>query len=249
MELLYIARVYYTILYLFCLKVKWFYKMSYRDKLQYLLVKKMQISNARAKEIIVAKKVLVNAVNVNDNILIKETDRVELNGEVIQEGKKLIYVALYKPRGIECTLNPKVPNNLKELVNFEEKLFPVGRLDKESEGLLILTNDGYLFNKTINPKSEVEKEYIVTVNKVITDDFIFKMSRGVEILGQITLPCFVQKMDDFTFKIILVQGLNRQIRRMCYKLDYLVTSLKRVRIGNVLIKNLQPGEWRLILEK
>lgn len=223
--------------------------MSYRDKLQYLLVRKMQISNAQSKEIIAANIILVNAVNVNDNILIKETDRVELNGEVIKEGKKLIYVALYKPRGIECTLNTEIPNNLKELINFEEKLFPVGRLDKESEGLLILTNDGNLFNKTINPKSEVEKEYIVTVNKVITNDFILKMSGGVEILGQITLPCFIQKMDDFTFKIILVQGLNRQIRRMCYKLDYLVTSLKRVRIGSVLIKNLQAGEWRLILEE
>ncbi len=209
----------------------------------------MQISNARAKELIAANFILVNAVNVNDNILIKETDRVEVNGKIIQEGKKIIYVALHKPRGIECTLNPEIPNNLKELINYDEKLFPVGRLDKESEGLLILTNDGYMFNKTINPKSEIEKEYIVTVNKSITDDFILKMGRGVEILGQTTLPCVVEKMEDFTFKIILVQGLNRQIRRMCYKLDYLVTSLKRVRIGSVLINNLQAGEWRLILEE
>ncbi len=209
----------------------------------------MQISNAYAKELIAANFILINAVNVNDNILIKETDRVEVNGKIIQEGKKIIYVALHKPRGIECTLNPEIPNNLKELINYDEKLFPVGRLDKESEGLLILTNDGYMFNKTINPKSEIEKEYIVTVNKSITDDFILKMGRGVEILGQTTLPCVVEKMEDFTFKIILVQGLNRQIRRMCYKLDYLVTSLKRVRIGSVLINNLQAGEWRLILEE
>ncbi len=222
--------------------------MSYRDKLQYLLVKKMQISNAKAKEIIAANMVLVNAVNANDNILIKETDKVELNGEIIQQGKKIIYVALHKPRGIECTLNPKISNNLFELIPFKEKLFPVGRLDKESEGLLILTNDGYLFNKTINPKSEVEKEYLVAVNKAITDDFILKMSRGVEILGQITLPCVVQKLDDFTFKIILVQGLNRQIRRMCYKLDYLVTSLKRVRIGNVYLNDLLEGQSRIIFE-
>jgi 23S rRNA pseudouridine2604 synthase len=222
--------------------------MSYRDKLQYLLVKKRQISNAQAKEIIAANILLVNAEYVNDNILIKEIDKVELNGEIIQEGKKIIYVALHKPRGIECTLNPEIPNNLKELISYDEKLFPVGRLDKESEGLLILTNDGYMFNKTINPKSEVEKEYIVTVNKVITDDFILKMSRGVEILGQTTLPCVVEKIEDFTFKIILVQGLNRQIRRMCYKLDYLVTSLKRVRIGNVCLNNLPEGESRIIFE-
>lgn len=209
----------------------------------------MQISNAVAKEIIATNEVLVNAVNVNDNILIKETDRVELNGKIVQDGKKIVYVALHKPRGIECTLNPGIPNNLKQLINFDEKLFPVGRLDKESDGLLILTNDGFLFNKTINPKSEVEKEYIVTVNKVITDDFILKMSRGVEILGQVTLPCVVQKMDDFTFKIILVQGLNRQIRRMCYKLDYLVTALKRVRIGNVYLNDLPVGESRIIFEE
>lgn len=208
----------------------------------------MQISNARAKELIAANIVMVNAENVNDNIFIKETDWVEVNGKIIQEGKKIIYVALHKPRGIECTLNPDISDNLNGFIHFKEKLFPVGRLDKESEGLLILTNDGYLFNKTINPKSEVEKEYIVTVNKAITDDFIFKMSRGVEILGKITLPCPVEKIDDLTFKITLVQGLNRQIRRMCYKLDYLVTSLKRVRIGNVYLSDLPVGESRIILE-
>ncbi|MFA9212640.1 MAG: pseudouridine synthase [Candidatus Methylacidiphilales bacterium] len=220
--------------------------MSYRDKLQYLLVKKLQISNANAKEIILLNNVMVNAVNVNDNILIKETDRVVLNAQIIQEGKRIIYVALHKPRRIECTLNPLITDNLTVFIPFKEKLFPVGRLDKESEGLLILTNDGYLFNKTINPKSEVEKEYIVTVNKSITSNFINEMSRGVEILGHTTLPCVVEKTDDCTFKIILVQGLNRQIRRMCYKLDYLVTSLKRVRIGNVLLNDLPAGESRLI---
>jgi len=222
--------------------------MSYRDKLQYLLVKKLQISNASAKEIILSNQIMVNAVNVNDNILIKETDRVVLNEKIIQEGKKIIYVALHKPRGIESTLNPSITDNLTVFIPFKEKLFPVGRLDKESEGLLILTNDGYLFNKTINPKSEVEKEYIVTVNKPITSNFINEMSRGVEILGQTTLPCVVEKTDDFTFKIVLVQGLNRQIRRMCYKLDYLATSLKRVRIGNVLLNDLPAGESRLILD-
>lgn len=222
--------------------------MSYRDKLQYLLVKRMQISNAKAKEIISANIVLVNTKKINENIFINETDRVELNGKIIQEAKKFIYVALHKPKGIECTLNTEIPNNLISFIHFSEKLFPVGRLDKESEGLLILTNDGLLFNKTINPKSEVEKEYIVTVNKILTDDFINLMSRGVDILGQTTLPCYVKKIDDFTFQIILVQGLNRQIRRMCYKLDYLVTSLKRIRIGNVYLNNLPVGEGRIIFE-
>jgi 23S rRNA pseudouridine2604 synthase len=220
--------------------------MSYRDKLQYLLVKKLNISNAQAKEIILSKKVLVNTENVCDNIVILETDAVFYNNEIIQIGKKLIYVALYKPRGIECTLNEKIDQNLSTIINFQEKLFPVGRLDKESEGLLILTNDGYYFNKTINPASEVEKEYIVTVNEPITNEFILEMSKGVEILGQITLPCIMEILDEFTFKIILVQGLNRQIRRMCFKLNYMVISLKRVRIGKVHLENLQAGEYRTI---
>ena len=220
--------------------------MSYRDKLQYLLVKKLNISNAQAKEIILSKKVLVNTENVCDNIVILETDAVFYNNEIIQIGKKLIYVALYKPRGIECTLNEKIDQNLSTIINFQEKLFPVGRLDKESEGLLILTNDGYYFNKTINPASEVEKEYIVTVNKPITNEFILEMSKGVEILGQITLPCIMEILDEFTFKIILVQGLNRQIRRMCFKLNYMVISLKRVRIGKEHLENLQAGEYRTI---
>jgi 23S rRNA pseudouridine2604 synthase len=143
-------------------------------------------------------------------------------------------------------LNEKIAQNLSSIINFKEKLFPVGRLDKESEGLLILTNDGYYFNKTINPASEVEKEYIVTVNKPITKEFIIEMSKGVEILGQITLPCKMEILDEFTFKIILVQGLNRQIRRMCFKLNYMVTSLKRVRIGKINLENLQPKEYRMI---
>lgn len=216
--------------------------MSYRDKLQYLLVKKLQISNAQAKEIIFTNIVKVNAVNITENVIINETDRVELNGNIVQEGKKIIYVALYKPRGIECTLNAKINANLLPFIPVVEKVFPVGRLDKESEGLLILTNDGIMFNKTINPKNEIEKEYIVTVNQLITTDFLLAMSRGVEILGQTTLPCLVEKLDDYTFKIILVQGLNRQIRRMTFKLNYMVTSLKRVRIGKVHLNQLKPGE-------
>jgi len=220
--------------------------MSYRDKLQYLLVKKLNISNSQAKEIILSNMVLVNTENVCDNIEIFETDSVYYKNEIIQIGKKLIYVALYKPRGIECTLNEKIAQNLSTIINFNEKLFPVGRLDKESEGLLILTNDGYYFNKTINPASEVEKEYIVTVNKPITQEFILEMSKGVEILGQITLPCKMEILDEFTFRIILVQGLNRQIRRMCFKLNYMVTSLKRVRIGKINLENLQPKEYRII---
>jgi 23S rRNA pseudouridine2604 synthase len=220
--------------------------MSYRDKLQYLLVKKLNISNAIAKEIILTNRVLVNTENVRYNIQILETDTVFYNNEIIQQGKKLIYVALYKPRGIECTLNKNIDQNLSTIINFKEKLFPVGRLDKDSEGLLILTNDGYYFNKTINPASEVEKEYLVTVNKPITQEFILEMRKGVEVLGQITLPCKMEILNEYNFRIILVQGLNRQIRRMCFKLNYMVISLIRIRIGHVNLENLKPAEFRMI---
>jgi 23S rRNA pseudouridine2604 synthase len=223
--------------------------MSFTKKLQYLLVKKLQVSNNEAKILIIEEKVFVNTVKVRTNIVIKETDKVELAHRIVQEGKELIYVALNKPRGIESTLSTKIPNNLTEFIQFNQKLFPVGRLDKDSEGLILLTNDGYFFNKTINPENEIEKEYLVTVNKLITSEFIKDMGRGVQILGKTTFPCFVEKIDDFTFKIVLIQGLNRQIRRMCYQLNYMVTSLKRLRIGNVLLKDLPLGKTREITKQ
>lgn len=221
--------------------------MSYRNKLQYLLVKKLTISNKQAKEIIESNTIKINNLYVNYNQEVLETDRVEWRNEIIQTEKKLIYIAFYKPRGIESTLNGRIENNLNQFIPNTEKLFPIGRLDKESEGLIILTNNGYLFNKTINPKNKIEKEYIVNVNKPITNEFIDKMSRGVEILGKTTLPCFVEQIDTLSFKIILIQGMNRQIRRMCYKFNYIVTSLKRIRIGNVLLKELEAGQTREIL--
>ncbi len=129
-------------------------------------------------------------------------------------------------------------------MQFKEELFPVGRLDKESEGLLILTNDGRTFDKTLRSEHQIEKEYLVTVDKEITEHFIVKMSSGINILGKMTLPCKVEQFDDFTFKIILIQGMNRQIRRMCYKLGYEVLQLIRIRIGEVSLGNLQPNEYR-----
>lgn len=126
------------------------------------------------------------------------------------------------------------------------KVFPVGRLDKDSEGLLLLTNDGGLYNKITHDKQHQEKEYIVTVDKAITEEAITLMSSGVKILGRITRPAKIKLIDDFTFQIILTQGINRQIRRMCYKTGYEVTSLKRIRIINILLNDLAPGEWRAV---
>jgi 23S rRNA pseudouridine2604 synthase len=218
--------------------------MTFRKRLQYLLVKRLQISNKNALTLILEGKILVNNLTVFENVVINPEDSVVYEEQVLKEGKLFLYVAYYKPRGIETTLNLEIEDNLKAILPFKEELFPVGRLDKESEGLLILTNDGRLFDKTLRSEHQTEKEYLVTVDKVIDEDFVQKMSEGITILGRKTLPCRVEKVDDFTFKIILIQGINRQIRRMCYKLDYEVLKLVRVRIGEVELKDLAPNGFR-----
>jgi 23S rRNA pseudouridine2604 synthase len=220
--------------------------MTFRNRLQYLLVKKLQVSNQKALEIILSNTVLVNGSPTNTNIELDQTDEVLYNNEVLKEGKKLIYIAFYKPRGIETTLNTAIPDNLKNILPFEEELFPVGRLDKASEGLLFLTNDGSLYDKMLRNENKTEKEYIVTVDKPIDEHFLDSMSRGIKIMGKMTLPCRIEKVDDFTFRIVLIQGLNRQIRRMCYKLHYEVLRLIRVRIGMIELGDLVAEEYRVL---
>ncbi len=220
--------------------------MTFRNRLQYLLVVRLQISNKAALELILSGKVLVNGISVKSNIGFKKTDEVVFDGKVLQEGKKLIYIAFYKPRGIETTLNQAIPDNLKAILPFDEPLFPVGRLDKASEGLLLLTNDGTFYDKMLRHENNVEKEYLVKIDKKIDENFIEKMSSGIVIMGKTTLPCRVQQVDDFTFNIILVQGLNRQIRRMCYKLHYEVLSLIRVRIAHIKLGDLAAGKFRIL---
>jgi 23S rRNA pseudouridine2604 synthase len=218
--------------------------VTFRKRLQYFLVKRVNISNRIALKFILEGKVSINGKMVFENIVINPEDSIVCEEQVLKEGKKFSYIAFYKPRGIETTLNCRIQSNLKDILPFEEVLFPVGRLDKESEGLLILTNDGRTFDKTLRSEYQTEKEYIVRINKEITEEFIQKMSEGINILGKTTLPCFVEKIDEYTFKIILIQGINRQIRRMCYKLDYEVLQLIRVRIGKVFLENLKPYEFR-----
>lgn len=217
--------------------------MTFRNRLQYLLVVRLQISNKEALNIIFSGKVLVNNIVAKSNCEITQTDEVLYEGKVLQEAKKLIYIAYYKPRGIETTLNTAIEDNLKAILPFEEEVFPVGRLDKESEGLLLLTNDGTVYDKILRNENKTEKDYIVQVDKPITTDFLQAMSSGIVIMGKKTLPCKLIQINDFTFKITLIQGLNRQIRRMCYKLDYDVLSLKRVRIGNIHLGDLKVGEF------
>jgi 23S rRNA pseudouridine2604 synthase len=218
--------------------------MTFRKRLQYFLVKRLNISNKSALTYIIEGKTKINNRIVFENVVINPEDRIVFQEQTLQEGKHFIYVAFYKPRGIETTLNRDIQDNLKDILPFEEVLFPIGRLDKESQGLLILTNDGRLFDKTLRSEHQTEKEYLVTVDREITENFILIMSGGINILGKTTLPCKVEKIDTYTFKIILIQGINRQIRRMCYKLDYEVLQLIRVRIGEVELENLQPNEFR-----
>ncbi len=220
--------------------------MTFRNRLQYLLVWKLRVSNRRALEIILSGEVMVNGMSVNTNIELGQTDKVIYNNEVLKEGKKLIYITFYKPRGIETTLNTAIADNLKDILPFEEELFPVGRLDKASEGLLFLTNDGTLYDKMLRNENKTEKEYIVTVDKPIDDPFLESMGNGIRIMGKMTLPCHIEKVDDYTFSIILIQGLNRQIRRMCYKLHYEVLRLIRVRMGTIELGDLVAGEYRVL---
>jgi len=220
--------------------------MTFRSRLQYLLVVRLQISNKEALNLIFSGKVLVNGITVKSNCELTQTDEILFEGKVLQEAKKLIYIAFYKPRGIETTLNVAIKDNLKAILPFEVEVFPVGRLDKDSEGLLLLTNDGTVYDKILRNENKTEKDYVVQVDKPITFEFLETMSEGIVIMGNKTLPCKLIQIDDFTFKITLIQGLNRQIRRMCYKLDYEVLGLKRVRIGDVNLENLNAGEYRIL---
>lgn len=179
-------------------------------------------------------------VNENDKVFIKDNSAFKK----IHKNVKPIYIALNKPLGITCTTCKKDKSNIIDFINYKERIFPIGRLDKNSYGLILLTNDGDIVNKILRSEHNHEKEYIVKVDKILTPYFINKMKSGVKILGQITKPCKVTQLDEFSFKIILTQGLNRQIRRMCDQLNFKVKSLKRIRILNIKLGNLKTGEYR-----
>mgnify|MGYP005740493015 FL=1 len=171
-------------------------------------------------------------------------DEISVDGEIIQyKDKKKVYIAFNKPVGVECTGNNKVKDNIIDFINHKERLFTIGRIDKQSEGLILLTNDGDIVNNVLRAENRKEKEYVVTVNKKITTEFIDRMRRGVRIMGKMTRKCFVKKIHENRFKIILTQGMNRQIRRMCEVLGYRVTKLKRVRIMDIHLDT-KVGEYR-----
>lgn len=194
-----------------------------------------------------------NRIIVNGKLCIKgqwveETDEILLDNKPLKPMEK-VYIALNKPEGITCTAAEDVDNNIIKFMNYKNYIFPVGRLDKESEGLIIMTNDGELANKILESENNHEKEYIVRVDKPFDDDFIDGMSNGVEILNVKTRPCKVSRINDDTFRIILTQGLNKQIRRMSRVFGYTVISLRRIRIMNISITGIEKGSWRNLTEE
>ena len=201
-------------------------------------------SRREADKYIEQLRVTINGVEAMKGNRVGENDVVLVDGEPIKKKQTAVYLALNKPKGVTCTTDLKDKTNIIDFVNFKTRVFPIGRLDKRSEGLIFLTNDGDIVNKILRAGNQHEKEYIVSVDKPITIDFINKMRNGVRILGTITQKCFVKQEGPNRFKIILVQGLNRQIRRMCEALGYNVESLKRTRIMNITLSGLPPGKWR-----
>jgi 23S rRNA pseudouridine2604 synthase len=171
-------------------------------------------------------------------------DEVRIDGELIGQKKKQVYLALNKPVGIICTTEPHIEDNIIDHVGFPERIFPVGRLDRDSEGLILLTNDGDIVNEILRSENNHEKEYVVTVDRPVTDLSLQMMAAGVKIMGEVTKRSKVTRVDPQTFRIVLTQGLNRQIRRMCSALGYRAQRLQRVRIMNIQLGSLKAGQWR-----
>ena len=207
-------------------------------------------SRRAADKLIEQKRVTINGVIAEMGTKVSPEDEIRLNGKLINAPEtKPVYLAFNKPRGIVCTTDTRrEKNNIIDFINYPERIFPIGRLDKDSQGLILLTNDGDIVNKILRARNNHEKEYLVTVKKPITPSFIKKMGNGVPILDTVTRKCFVEKIDTYQFRIILTQGLNRQIRRMCEYLGNEVRQLKRYRIMNILL-DVPLGKWRDLTQK
>jgi 23S rRNA pseudouridine2604 synthase len=203
-------------------------------------------SRREADKMIDLGKVTVNGKIPEMGTQVSNADYIEINGKPLKSKEQLVYLAFNKPIGITCTTERKVKGNIIDFINFPKRIFPIGRLDKPSQGLIFLTNDGDIVNKILRSGNNHEKEYIVTVDKPISPSFIKDMANGIPILDTITKKCFVKKESKYVFKIILTEGLNRQIRRMCDYLGYGVVRLERLRIMNVTIDNLPVGKWRYL---
>lgn len=206
-------------------------------------------SRREADRYIEEGKVEIDGVPAQMGSKVTKDNVVTFCGKPVKQEKKLVLIAFHKPIGIVCTTDHEEPDNIIDYIGYNMRIYPIGRLDKDSEGLILLTNDGNIVNKILRAENNHEKEYIVTVNKEITAEFIKKMSAGVPILDTVTKPCKVNQIDKYTFNIILTQGLNRQIRRMCENLGYRVVHLRRIRIMNILLGRLKTGDYRNVTDK
>jgi 23S rRNA pseudouridine2604 synthase len=219
--------------------------MDKKIRINKFLSQKGFCSRREADKYILDERVTINGIVAKMGEKIDPEDDVSVDGERISKKiNKKIYIILNKPKGIVCTTDSGVEkDNIIDYINYPKRIFPIGRLDKTSEGLIFLTNDGDIVNKILRAKNKHEKEYHVTVDKPINNDFIKKMSKGVPILNTVTRPCEIKRIKEYEFKIILTQGLNRQIRRMCEHFGYRVKKLKRIRIMNINL-DIPVGEWR-----
>jgi 23S rRNA pseudouridine2604 synthase len=222
---------------------------SEHKRLNKFISEKGYCSRREADKLIEDGRVTINGIVPQMGTKVKPSDKVCIDGVSINETEeKLVYLAFNKPEGIECTTNIDVPDNIIDYIDYPTRIFPVGRLDKYSSGLILLTNDGEIVNKILRARNNHDKEYLVRVDRPISKEFIKQMGNGVPILETVTRKCRVEKITSFTFKIILTQGLNRQIRRMCSFLDYEVVELKRMRILNISL-DLPLGQYRDLEEE
>lgn len=206
-------------------------------------------SRREADSLVEKGRVTINGLPAQTGSKVKPGDEVRLDGKLLTIKEEPVYIALNKPVGVISTTERKVKDNIIDFINYPKRIFPIGRLDKDSEGLILLTNDGDIVNKILRAGNNHDKEYIVTVDKPITQEFIHGMSSGVRILDTVTKPCIVKKEGRNVFRIILTQGLNRQIRRMCEALGYKVLKLKRLRIMHIHLGDLPTGKWRYLTKE
>lgn len=206
-------------------------------------------SRREADRRIQAGKVFINGRRAVLGDTVSPNDRVTYNGKVVKPTTQKLYIAFHKPYGVITTTDANSTNTIMEYVQAPTRVYPIGRLDVQSSGLILLTNDGDIVNKLLKSRNKIEKEYVVNVDKPLTDNAIHKLEKGVYLDGRRTLPARISKISPKQMGIIIIQGMNRQIRRMCEKVGYQVTMLKRVRIGNILLKDLPRGKWRYLTPK
>lgn len=220
--------------------------MGYRNKLKYYLVHQFGYTNKDADKAIKSGGMMLNGEKITDNMLISGREEIRINDKILQYARPYRYILLYKPRGIETTFNEQIQDNLYSVSTDIMGLSYAGRLDKESEGLLLLSDDGEFIQQIIHPDFEKEKEYIVTVDSLISSGFLEQLEKGVDIGNYLTKPAHVTPIDERSFKIILTEGKNRQIRKMCQSLGYQVQRLVRIRIDRFELNDLKPGELKEI---